>query len=70
MTLCLDYPGEPVTKSKSVPHPRQITMPAPHHSVFTGQMPFLLPNQQHQSTEGKIIYLASNIANKHCRQIT
>jgi len=27
--------------------------PAPHHSVFTGRMPFLLPNQQHQSTEGK-----------------
>jgi len=25
----------------------------PTHSVFTGQMPFLLPNQQRQSTEGK-----------------
>ena len=37
---------------KSAPRSRQITMPAPHHSVFTGQMPFLLPNQQHQSTEG------------------
>jgi len=35
------------------PHSRQITMPTPHHSVFTGQMPFLPPNQQHQSTEGK-----------------
>ena len=32
---------------------RQITMPAPHHSVFTGRMPFLPPNQQRQSTEGK-----------------
>ena len=32
---------------------RQITMPEPHHSVFfTGRMPFLPPNQQHQSTEG------------------
>jgi len=31
---------------------RQITMPAPHHSFFTGQMPFLPPNQQRQSTEG------------------
>jgi len=30
---------------------REITMPAPHHSVFTGRMPFLPPNQQHQSTE-------------------
>ena len=29
-------------------------MPVPHHSVFTGQMPFLPPNQQHQSTEGNI----------------
>ena len=37
---------------KSAPCPRQITMPAPHHSVFTGRMPFLLPNQQRQSTEG------------------
>jgi len=27
-------------------------MPAPHHSVFTGHMPFLPPNQQRQSTEG------------------
>jgi len=23
-----------------------------HHSVFTGRMPFLPPNQQRQSTEG------------------
>ena len=34
------------------PHSRQITTPAPHHSVFTGRMPFLPPNQQRQSTEG------------------
>ena len=38
---------------KSAPCSRQITMPTPHHSVFTGQMPFLPPNQQRQSTEGK-----------------
>jgi len=25
-----------------------------HRSVFTGQMPFLPPNQQHQSTEGTV----------------
>jgi len=31
---------------------RQITTPVPHHSVFTGRMPFLPPNQQRQSTEG------------------
>jgi len=29
---------------KSAPRPRQITMPAPHHSVFTGRMSFLLSN--------------------------
>jgi len=27
-----------------------------HHSVFTGQMPFLLSNQRHQCTEGKQYY--------------
>ena len=37
---------------KSAPRSRQITMPAPHHSVFTGRMPFLPPNQQHQCIEG------------------
>ena len=26
-------------------------MPVPHHSVFTGWMPFLRPNQQCQSTD-------------------
>ena len=38
---------------KSAPRSRQITTPAPHHSVFTGRMPFLSPNQQRQSTKGK-----------------
>jgi len=33
-------------------HYRQITMPVPHQSVFTGWMTFLSPNQQHKSTEG------------------
>ena len=37
---------------KSAPRSRQITMPAPRYSVFTGRMPFLPPNQQCQSTEG------------------
>ena len=37
---------------KSAPRSRQITMPAPQHSVFTGRMPFLSPSQQRQSTEG------------------
>jgi len=35
--------------------PDQTTMPVPHHLVFIGRMPFLLPHQQHQSTEGKSI---------------
>jgi len=39
-------------RCKSAPCSRQITTPAPHHSVFTGQLPFLPPNQQRQSTEG------------------
>jgi len=39
---------------KSAPRSRLITTPAPHHSVFTGRMPFLPPNQQHQNTEGTV----------------
>ena len=35
---------------KSAPRYRQTTTPAPHHSVFTGQMAFLLPNQRCEST--------------------
>ena len=31
--------------------------PATHHSVFTGRMPFLPPNQHRQSTEGKSLCL-------------
>jgi len=38
---------------KSAYRSRQTTMPAPHHSVLTGRMPFLLPNQQRQSTDGR-----------------
>ena len=37
------------TICKSAPRSRQTTMPAHHYSVFTGQMPFLSPNQQRQS---------------------
>ena len=35
---------------KSAPCSRQITMTAPHHSVFYSFLPFLPPNQQRQST--------------------
>jgi len=37
---------------QSAPRSRQIATPTPHHSMFTGQMLFLTPNQQCQSTEG------------------
>ena len=42
---------------KTAPCSRQTTTPAPHHSVFPGRMPFLLPNQQRQSTGGKQRYI-------------
>jgi len=39
----------------TLPCPRQITMPAPHYSVFfTGRIPFLPPNQWCQSTEDRM----------------
>jgi len=38
---------------KSATRSRQITMPAPTTQIFTGRMPFLPPNQQRQSTDGK-----------------
>jgi len=38
---------------KSAPRSRQITMQHPTTQFFTGRMPFLPPNQQRQSTEGK-----------------
>jgi len=43
---------------KFAPCSSQITTSVPHHSVFSGRMPFLLLNQQHQNTEG--INLAQN----------
>ena len=49
------------TICKSAPSSRQITMPAPHHSVFTGRMPFLPPNQQCQSTEGFYLLQGNNL---------
>jgi len=41
----------------SAPRSRQITSPTPHH-FFTGQMLFLMPNQQCLST-GVILYTRS-----------
>jgi len=42
---------------QSAPCFRQITTPAPHHSIFTGWMLFLTPSQQCQSTEGSLIII-------------
>ena len=52
---------------QSAPHSRQITTPTPHHSISTGWMLFLTPNQQCQSTGGKTTanfsdYLSGKIA--------
>ena len=44
---------------KSAPRSRQRTMPAPHHSCFTGRKPFLPPSQQRQSTEGTVAHIDS-----------
>jgi len=38
---------------QSSPCSRQIATPTPRHSVFIGQMFFLMPSQQCQSTEVK-----------------
>jgi len=39
---------------QSAPRSRQLTTPTPRHSIFTGRMLFLTPNQQCQSTESKV----------------
>ena len=39
---------------QSAPRSSQITTPTPHHSIFTGRLLFLAPNQQCQSTKGTI----------------
>ena len=56
----LDLLEQEIVSGSSMDHMQvctlsQITIPTSHHSVFTGRMPFLLPNQQHQSTEGIIV---------------
>ena len=45
--------------------PRQITTPLSHHSVFTGRMPILPPNQQRQSTEGQTDHLSAHKKRAH-----
>jgi len=43
---------------KSAPHSRQITMQHPTTQFSTGRMPFLSPNQHHQSTEGTVCWIS------------
>jgi len=38
---------------QSAPRSRQITTSTPHHSMFTGRMLFLTPNQQRPNTEAQ-----------------
>jgi len=45
---------------QSAPCSRQITTPTPHHSIFTGRMLFLTPNQQCQSTEVRAYTMNKN----------
>ena len=40
---------------QSIPRSRHRTKPIPHHSIFTGRMLFLMPNQKWQSTEDMLI---------------
>jgi len=42
---------------KSEPHPRQNNLARIPSLIFAGWMPFLPPNQQRQSTEGKVYKL-------------
>ena len=42
---------------QSAPHSRQMTTPTPHHSIFTGWMLFLMPNQQCRSTASTVIFM-------------
>jgi len=41
---------------QSAPRSKHITTPTHHHSIFTGRMLFLTPNQQRQSTESIAVY--------------
>jgi len=49
---------------QSTPRCRQITTPTPRHSIITGRMLFLMPNQQCQSTED-IVEPSGNLEDKN-----
>jgi len=52
---------------QSAPPSRQITTPAPHHSIFMGRMHFLTPNQQCHSTEGKTTHKQTDFRTRNLR---
>jgi len=53
--------------TQSAPRSRQITTPTPHHSIFTGQVLFLTPNQQCQSSDNtNRVSTAPYDHNHHC----
>ena len=61
----LDGSGISWTMCKqSAPCSRHITTSTPHHSIFTGRMLFLTPNQQCQSTEG-----TNNLGYNFCEMV-
>ena len=58
------------TICKNASRSRQITTPAPPTQFFTGRIPFLPPNEQHESTEGlpqNIITQDRNLCNRNCK---
>jgi len=48
-------------RKQSAPRSRQITTPTFHHSMFTGHVLILTPNQQRQSTEGTLTQSRSRL---------
>jgi len=48
-------------RKQSAPRSRQITTPTPHQSILTGRMLFLTPNQQCQSSRGKVLCIIKQV---------
>jgi len=58
-TICKQY----------APRSREITTPSPHQSIFTGQMLFLMPNQQCLSTECRAWYQQLKSGKQICSEV-
>jgi len=57
------------TRKQSAPRCRQITTPAPSHSIFTDWMLLVTPNQQCQSTEGREAGTNNSLHQESVRQL-